>query len=78
MKITKNGKEVKNATVVHNISGQPELVRVDGVDYDASAFEFEQGETVKKTKPASTKTKKRGLKDRLSGALSTKDVKRGK
>ncbi len=40
--IDKSGKEVKNASIVYSsISGQPELVTVDGVNYDPSAFKFE-------------------------------------
>ena len=80
MKISKDGKIVKNAKVIYTTGGQPSMVEVDGVYYDARAYELEDDKATKQTKPAETKTKqtakapKKGLKNRLSSVLSTKDV----
>lgn len=53
MKVLRDGKEVKNASIVYSsVSGRPELVTVDGVNYDPSAFTFEDAKSVKKTKEA--------------------------
>ena len=60
MKVFQNGKEVKDATVVYGIAGEPSLVRIkgDANDYDAAAFTFEEAKTEKKTKVA-PKTRKK-------------------
>lgn len=55
MKVLRDGKEVKNAVVAHDISGTPVEVRVNGVVYDAAAFTFEDEKQEKQTKPADTK-----------------------
>lgn len=60
MKITQNGKEVKNATVVYSaMTGEPSKVVVKGDIYSASLFEFEDEKDSKKTKPATRKTVKK-------------------
>lgn len=54
MQILRDGKEVKNATVIHDVTGRRTRVRVDGVMYDVKAFEFVDGnakEIVKDEQP---------------------------
>ncbi len=64
MKVLRNGKEVKDASVVYDAAGNPTLVQIkgDANNYDAAAFTFEDVKTVKKTKQGET------------GAMTTKDV----
>lgn len=52
MKVLRDGKEVKNAVVIYSgvVKGMPELVRIDGVNYDAKVFEFQDEETQTKKK----------------------------
>lgn len=53
MKISRDGKPVENATVIYTTQGTPDLVRIKGVDYAASAFKIEEDEKqTKNTKPA--------------------------
>lgn len=66
MKVFKSGKEVKNASVVFNTSGVPVNVVVEGVTYDASAYELKDEKSVKKTKVAP--------KNRNANVMTTKDV----
>lgn len=60
MQIFKDGKEIKNAKVIYNAFGSPDTVRIDGVHYAPSAFEFKEPKVEEKTKdseeaPKSTK-----------------------
>lgn len=71
MRVTKDGKIVKNANVIFSgMSGEPSKVEVDGQVFSASLFEFKDGETKKQTKPASRK--------RNDTIMTTADVKRKK
>lgn len=67
MNIYKDGKQIKDATVVYGIAGEPSLVRIkgDANDYDASAFTFEESKTVKKTKVGAKTVKKSGFLGRF-------------
>ncbi len=55
MKVLRDGKEIKGASVSYYEGGIANTVTVDGVNYDASAFELVDEETKKTTKPAETK-----------------------
>lgn len=63
------GKEVKG-TVAYTAAGHPDVVNVDGVNYAASAFEFQEEKTSKKTR----------TEDRNSEVMTTKSAptKKGK
>lgn len=80
MKISRDGKAVENATVIYTTTGTPDLVRVKGVDYAASAFKIEDDDKqTKNTKPA-PKTIERvepvsPRSDRNDTVMTTKDVK---
>ena len=54
MKITRNGKEVKNAVVNYYAGGTPASVVVDGVAYDPGAFELTDDKLAKKTRTTAT------------------------
>lgn len=48
-----DNKEVKDATVIYNVNGVPELVEVKGVQYDVKAFELEEDKPKTKKKSSS-------------------------
>lgn len=54
MKVLKDGKEVKG-TVIYSVGGRPTAVIVDGVRKNASAFEFVDSDSKKKTQLADRK-----------------------
>lgn len=62
-----SGEEVKNANVSYFPNGVASTVNIDGVNYDAKAFDFEDDEPAKKTKPAVRKKSD-------SAILTTADV----
>lgn len=50
MKILLDGKEVKDATIVYDVTGRPDMITVKGVFYDINAFELVDTVPVVKTK----------------------------
>lgn len=56
MKVFKDNKEVKGATVIFDTAGRPALVRIKDVNYSAEAFTFEEEKQVEKK--ATTKNNK--------------------
>lgn len=58
MKILKNGKEVKDATVFYQSNGSAAYVQIDGVNYDMKAFEIVNDDVEKKTADAPQTRKK--------------------
>jgi hypothetical protein len=70
MKVYKDGKEVKGASVSYYATGTPSHVTVDGVDYDPSAYELKDEEPTKKTRTAPDS------KQNNDNILSTKDLSR--
>lgn len=61
MKIFKDNKEVKDATIIYDGGGNTSFVQIDGVNYDPSAFEIKEETTKKKTKVAPKTTNKEVL-----------------
>lgn len=55
MQVFKDGKEVKNGKVIYDAWGTPETVRIDGIHYAASAFEFKEPKVETKTKGSEEK-----------------------
>ncbi len=82
MAVYQKGRELKNASVVYDASGNPSLVTVDGVNYDPSGYEFKETKTNVKTKdvPASKEAKVNvdaNTEEKASDSvLTTKDIKR--
>ena len=48
MKVFKDNKEVKDATVIFDTTGRPALVRIKDVNYLAEAFTFKEDKQVEK------------------------------
>jgi len=80
MKISRDGKPVENATVIYTTTGTPDLVRIKGVDYAASAFKIEEDEKqTKNTKPApKTVERKDTVTTTTNGTLTTTETPIGK
>jgi hypothetical protein len=70
--LDKQGKEVKNAQVVYDVSGNPVHVRVEGVAFAADQYKFEDDEPVKKTRKTEA-TKTTAAKN--DSVMTTEDVK---
>lgn len=66
----KKGKLVKDAQVICDITGRPDVVRIDGVLYDAGAFKFvdEKLKELEKTK-ATKKPKNQKKSKKLLGKI---------
>lgn len=75
MKVFRNGKEVSGATVIHDVSGTPVLVRVKGVEYDISAFELKEDAPVKRTANSSA-DKTKVTKPANDSVMTTKSTKK--
>lgn len=76
MKVFKDGKEVKEAKVVFDTSGNPAVVQMKGINYDPAAFEFKDEESKTKTKEAPKQTAKESPKN--ESVLTTKDTRTAK
>ena len=50
MKVLRDGKEVENAQVIFRSSGEIDTVRINGVHYDPSVFDFKDAELKERTK----------------------------
>ena len=54
----KDNKEIKDAKIYYNMGGQPELVQIEGVNYDIKAFELIETKDQVKTKDVKETKKK--------------------